>query len=67
MTAPDPFTCGYLLAVANILHLHGDEVIAGDVLGELGVTEGVLRRADFGDYDTKPLRKLFRIIKRRGS
>lgn len=60
----DQFKAGYLIAVANIMHLHHEDVIAEDVLRELGATEDVLKRLDLSDYDAKPLRKLFRNINR---
>ena len=61
----DDFTRGYLIAVANIMHTHGEDVIAEDVLSELGETEGVLRRLGFDSFDAVPLRKLFREIARK--
>lgn len=60
----DSFHHGYLIAVANIVHLHDEPTVARDVLQELGVTEGEIKRLDLCDYDAKPLRKLFREISR---
>jgi predicted RNA-binding protein len=59
------FMRGYLIAVANIMHTHGEDVIAEDVLNQLGVSEGIIKRLDFDDFDAKPLRKLFRSISSR--
>jgi hypothetical protein len=59
------FQAGYLIAVANIMNLHGEDVVAEDVLRELGATASVLRDMDLSDYDLKPLRKLFREIERK--
>ena len=61
----DAFTQGYLLAVSNIVNLHGEDVVAEDVLDQLGETEGCIKRLDLCDYDAKPLRKLFRGISQR--
>ena len=60
----DPFVQGYLIAVANIVHLHDEPTIAEDVLRELQVN----RRAidpDMNEYDAKVLRELFREIERK--
>jgi hypothetical protein len=61
----DAFTHGYLIAVANIVNMHGETVIAEDVLRDLGGSPNAIRRLDLTDYDAKPLRALFREIKRR--
>lgn len=61
----DAFDHGYLIAVANIVNLHDEPGIAEDVLRELGVSPNAVRRLDLCDYDAKPLRALFREIKRR--
>ena len=63
--ADDEFTRGYLIAVANLSNLHDQPTIAADVLAELGESEGVIKRLGLGDYDAKPLRKLFRENARR--
>ena len=55
----DEFTAGYLIAVANIMHLHGEDVIARDVLAQLGADEDDMRRLDLADYDADQLRPLF--------
>jgi len=59
------FHHGYLIATANIVNLHGEDIIAGDVLNELGLTEGIIKKLDLSDYDAKPLRRLFREISRK--
>lgn len=61
----DQFAAGYLMATANIMHLHGEDIIAADVLRELGATEGIIRRIDLCDYDAKVLRKAFRQLAQR--
>ena len=60
----DAFAHGYLIAVANIMNLHGEDVIAEDVLRELGESESAIKRLDLTEYDAEPLRKLFRVIAR---
>ena len=59
------FQAGYLLAVSNLVNMHGADTEAADVLAELGVTESILKKLDLSDYDAKPLRRLFRDISRR--
>ena len=61
----DEFMAGYLIAVANIIHLHDEPVIAEDVLREAQVNRNILKGMDFADYDLKPLRALFHEIERR--
>lgn len=61
----DAFNHGYLIAVANIMHLHDEPVIAEDVLQESGLTEADIKRLRLDTYDAKPLRKLFRALKAR--
>lgn len=53
------FNAGYLIAVANIMNLHHEDVIAKDVLRELGCTKLEMERLDLADYDLKPLRELY--------
>lgn len=55
----DEFARGYLLAVANIMHLHGEDTIASDVLAESGVTKAAMERLGFDTYDVKRLRPLY--------
>ncbi len=59
------FNAGYLIAVANIVNLHGEDTIAEDVLRQLGTDASVLKGLDLSDYDLKPLRALFREIERK--
>ena len=54
----DAFAHGYLIAVANIMNLHGEDV------RELGESESAIKRLDLTEYDAEPLRKLFREIAR---
>jgi hypothetical protein len=63
--AHDDFTRGYLIAVANIMHTHGEDVIAQDVLSQLGAGEGAIKRLGLCEYDAPVLRKLFREINRK--
>lgn len=58
------FNAGYLIAVANIMNMHGEDVIARDVLMALGTSESTMRRLGLSEYDTKPLGRLFRDIRR---
>lgn len=59
------FEAGYMIAVSNLVSLHGDDVMAADVLRELGARESVLKHMNFDDSDTKRLRRVFREISRR--
>jgi len=61
----DSFEAGYLLAVANIMHLHGEEMIGTDVLQDSGISSNAVRRLALTEFDAKPLRRLFRNISRR--
>ncbi len=65
MAKPDRFLAGYLLAVANIMHLHGEEVIAKDVLQECGGDRADMVKCNFTEYDTDVLNPLFDLIERR--
>lgn len=60
----DPFVQGYLLAVAEIMHTHGEEVVAEDVLRTIAVNRRAIH-PDMNEYDAKVLRKLFRQIEDR--
>lgn len=55
----DSFNRGYLIAVANCMNLHGNDVIAKDTLIQLGVDRAYMETLDLTDYDLEPLRKLF--------
>lgn len=55
----DDFARGYLLAVANIMHTHGEDVIARDVLEQAGITKAAMERIGFDIFDLKPLRRLY--------
>lgn len=57
--AEHAFHAGYLMAVANIVHLHDEPTIAVDVLRELGATKEILSGMEFTDFDLKVLRILF--------
>ena len=61
----DEFMAGYLIAVSNIMNLHGEDVIAEDVLLQAGVDRTILDGMDLCDYDLKPLNKLFGEIERK--
>lgn len=54
------FQAGYLIAVANIMNLHGEDTIAADVLGELGFNPRDLKKFDFSEYDLRALKPLIR-------
>lgn len=45
------FNFGYVLASANILHLHDEPVIASDVLREAGLGWSEITAMDLSDYD----------------
>ena len=61
----DSFETGYLIAVANIMHLYGEDVIAGHVLRQGGISQNAIKRLDLCEFDAKVLRKLFREMKRK--
>lgn len=65
--ADKAFRAGYLMAVANVCHLHDEPVVARDVLAELGIGVGCIRGLDLTEYDLSALRPLFREIERRKS
>lgn len=52
------FAHGYLLACCNIMNLHGDSVIAFDVLAEAGISEDEATAMDLCEYDEKALAKI---------
>ena len=60
------FNQGYLIACANIVHLHDEGVVAEDVLSELGITRSQMEAAMKGnDFDLPVVRKLYREIERK--
>lgn len=61
----DEFMAGYLIAVSNIMNLHGEDVIAEDVLLQAGVDRSILDGLDLCEYDLGPLNKLFAEIERK--
>lgn len=63
----DAFAHGYLIAVASIMNLHGEDVIAEDVLQELGETADAIERLDLTEYDAEPLKALFAEIERKAN
>jgi hypothetical protein len=63
----DEFLAGYLIATANIMHLHDSPVIAADVLGEVGTTRAAMRKLGLCDYDRKALNAIFRELERRSA
>lgn len=64
-SAPSDFNRGYLLAVSNLMNLHGDDVMARDILNELGCDREEMEAMGFDDYDLVPLRRLFDDIEQR--
>lgn len=60
----DEFNRGYLIAVANLVHLHDEPTLAQDVLAELGEGPTTIKRLGLSEYDAKPLRKMFRELAR---
>lgn len=67
VTEAGDFNRGYMIAVANLMNLHGDEVIARDVLMQLGASREDMEALDLTDYDLEPLRALFDEIDRRAA
>lgn len=61
------FNHGYLIAVANIMNLHGEDTVAEDVLNQLGISRSAMERMELCDYDKVPLRRLFRDIERKAN
>ena len=59
------FNRGYMIAVSNIMNLHGEDTIARNVLEQLGATKADMERMGFDDYDLDQLRPLFREMARR--
>ena len=53
------FNHGYLIAVANLINLHGDSVVANDVMSQETITMGEIQALDLNDYDLAVLRKLY--------
>lgn len=49
------FEVGYIMACANIVNSHGEETIAADALGELGVSWASIKDYGFCEYDMQAL------------
>ena len=49
--ASKEFNRGYVIAVCNIVNLHGETTIAEDVLQQLNITESELIPMDLSEYD----------------
>jgi hypothetical protein len=61
MTADEKeFRLGYVMAVANLMHLHDQPTIAADLLAEAGLTLPQIRGLGLSDFDMKPVAALFR-------
>lgn len=58
------FNAGYVLAVANLINLHGSTVEAEDVMRELDISWSEIRRMDLSEYDMDALKKIKRDDKR---
>lgn len=58
------FHAGYVIAVANVCHLHGDPTIATDVLRELGISIEAVEDLKLTDYDLEALKPLFAQIEK---
>lgn len=50
--------CGYLAAVANMLHMHDNPTIAKDVAQEVGLLWSQVERAGLSEYDMDALLKI---------
>jgi hypothetical protein len=59
------FNHGYLIAVANIQHLHNEDTIAEDVFRELGSSTAEVRSLDLTEYDMEVLTPLLAEIDRK--
>lgn len=59
------FDHGYLIATANIQHLHGEEVIAADVLRELGISRAEFEDLGLCEYDHDVISPLYDNIEAR--
>lgn len=59
------FQAGYLIAVANIMHLHDEDMVATDVLHELGADASDPEKLGLTEYDREPLELLFENIANR--
>lgn len=62
MKQRNDFAVGYLLAVANIVNLYGEQTIAKEVLLQSGLTRTDMGRCGFTEYDTDALGPLFDLI-----
>lgn len=58
------FIQGYAVAVGVIVRLHDHPSIAADLLQQSGFTLRDFERAGVDEYDLKPVRKLFREMRR---
>jgi hypothetical protein len=56
----DAFDRGYLLAVANLIHLHGESTEVDDLFRQHEQTRYRIEQLGFDDYDRLPLLKLRR-------
>lgn len=56
--ATDDFITGYLLACANLVHLHDRPGLAADVLHEAQITWADVQRLGLTDFDLAALRKI---------
>lgn len=64
--ARDKFDAGYLLATANLMHSHGEDTLAEDVLKEHGALDAkVIKRLNLTEFDARVLLPLFKEIERK--
>lgn len=54
------FNHGYLIAVANSLNLHNDDVIASDVMSQETISMKEIEALGLADYDLDVLKELYR-------
>lgn len=52
------FNHGYLIACCNIKHLHSEEIIACDVLAQLGLIQSDVDAMDLTEYDAEALAEI---------
>ncbi|MFG1302660.1 hypothetical protein V5F34_00775 [Xanthobacter autotrophicus] len=54
----DDFNTGYVIACANLVHLHDEPSMAADMMSQLGISWADVLRMGLSDYDMDVLRKI---------
>lgn len=52
------FDHGYVIAVSNLINLHGDTVIAEDVMAQAGIKWADVEASDLTEYDMDALKQI---------